>query len=149
MGLGKKVLIGVAVLVGVAAGSGWEDFLSAVAKNQILEDDGQPHSGKVYNAWITYKVYGNNDHKLGSGEKVYLKVVGPDGRIVETPQTGYTKTQLVEWAKGHANDLLIAIFGAEPTQAVTGIPLPTAVALTMGEVPDPFPRKERPLGGEG
>jgi hypothetical protein len=49
----------------------------------------------------------------------------------------------VEWAKGHANDLLIAIFGAEPTQAVTGLPSSTYPALTMMNLAEPSPRREK------
>jgi len=140
----KRLLLGVSFgLVSIAMGSGWQDFLSAIAENQVLQDDGQLHQGEVYNASITYRVDGNNDHKLGSDEKVYLKVVGPDGRTIETPQGGYTKSQLIDWAKGHSNDLLIAIFGAEPAQGITGTPSSTDTALTMVNLPNPPHRKRK------
>jgi len=122
--VGKKVgLIKFGVLVGgvitTVFGGGWESFLATTSPTQQLEDDGAIHYGSIHNTIIAYRIVGNNNHQLEKNERIYLVIIRPNWKIIATPLTGYTKSQLIQWAKENARDLLFALFDSDPVQNFT------------------------------
>ena len=124
MRLKIPLILGSLGLLSLSNAADWQDLLAAVeAQAQQYEflDDGQYHQGKLYNALVTYRVInGNNNHELDPDEKVYVKVVGINGLVIQTPPDGYTEDGLKTWAENHANTLVEAVFGGDPAQTVSG-----------------------------
>ena len=118
------LLVGLSLLLSTQniKGDEWEDILANMGDLPTLEDDGNYHTGYLYNAQVTYKIInGNNDHKLSDGEIVYFKVIGANGEVIETPSDGIPKANLGDWAKDRANELFKAIFGGDVIGASQGV----------------------------
>jgi len=124
MGFKKGLVLGSILLLSPLSAADWEDLLAAIkAEAQKYEfiDDGQYHEGKLYNALVVYRVInGNNNRELDPNEKVYVKVRGINGLVLETPEDGLTEDGLKSWAEQHANSLIEAVFGGDPAQTVSG-----------------------------
>jgi len=100
----------------------WTTILRGIKliEGSNIIDDNKPHKGQLYNAILEFQfLNGNGDNYFQENEQVYLKVIAPDGTIIET-QDYLNKDELAAWADGRAEALLEAVFTSDPLQVTSG-----------------------------
>jgi len=114
----------------------WDEFLKGSGnKDNILHDDGRIYdSGQLYNAKVTYQFtkYNNNQHHDDT-DRVWIRIESSDGKVTETPRTGLTKDELTDWGKEHADGLIKAIYGGDPTATMSGQATSSVSSATQTE----------------
>lgn len=103
----------------------WETILAGVkddvtGQQGYLYDTNQQRSGSLYNASVKYQFQGGNgDGDFESTEAVQMIITTLSGDTISTP--GYLNPeQLSAWADEHADELLKAVFGTDPSATVSG-----------------------------
>lgn len=121
----------------------WSEILSGVKDSQTgqqgyLYDTNVERMGTLYNSSVVYQFRGGDgDGDFGASEAVRLAVTIP-GRsnplITQNDAGGeyLTPAELSSWADKHADELLKAVFGTDPSATVSGTT--TSVATVSNEI---------------
>lgn len=129
----KIVLSGLLFSNLLYAGS-WDDILQSIeGENQTLKDDGSNHTTTFYNATITYNVT-NNDGTSGnfSGSDVANITIKTGNKTIST-NGNLSESELEDWAKDNANDIVSAVFGGDPVSSLSGQNSSTLSSVTINQ----------------
>jgi len=134
----KLLLLGYGLFLGSMQiyGGTLDTILANLKGINTLEDDGQYHSGYLYNSKIIYKIVGgNNNHQLDPNEKIYIKVITPSGDVLETPPDGIARGEVLNWVKEHSSKVAKIIVGGGGISSVSqGAGYSNNIAIKMGEI---------------
>jgi hypothetical protein len=123
--------------VSIVQGGTLDTILANLKGIDTIEDDGNYHTGYLYNAKVTYRVInGNNNHQLEPDERIYFKVVSSNGDVIETPTDGVPRSQIVDWVKAHSSAIAkIVVGGGGGISSVSqGAGYSNNTAVMMGEI---------------
>ena len=115
----------------------WAEILSGVKDDQtgeqgFLYDTNEARSGSLYAARVNYQFQGGDGNgDFSSNEAVKMTVTTPSGEKIETGRY-MTPKELSSWADEHADQLLKAVFGSDPSATVSGTT--TSVAQASNEI---------------
>ena len=115
----------------------WGEILSNIQDSQTgeigyLYDTNEQRRGTLYNSSVEYQFSGGDGNgDFGASERVNLVVTMPGGKKIETGSY-LTADELADWADAHAEDLLKAVFGTDPSATVSGST--TTVAQASQEI---------------
>jgi len=111
---------------------------SVTGQQGYLYDTNEQRTGTLYNSSVVYQFRGGDgDGDFGDSEAVKLEVTIP-GRsnplitVNDDGENYLTPTELSTWADKHADELLKAVFGTDPSATVSGTT--TSVAAASNDI---------------